>query len=97
MKTFIYRAAFSAALAGSLAGCAQPGPQRHQGMQSMSKDGTAGAACSDHMQDMKAHHERMPMHAVASASAPHDHQAAQAQGANNATPMHGECKMMQKP
>lgn len=64
MKTFIYRAAFSAALAGSLAGCAQPGPQRHQGMQSMSKDGTAGAACSDHMQRMKAHHERMPMHAA---------------------------------
>lgn len=90
MKTFICCAVFSAALAG----CAQPGVPRHQGMKSMVKDGTE---CSGHMQDMKAHHEHMPMHAAAGASASHDHQEAPAQGANGAVPVNGECKMTQKP
>lgn len=98
MKTLVCCIVFASALAG----CAQPGPPRHPGMQA-AKDGAAGSECASHMKDMKdmkdmkTRHERMPMHAAAGASAPHDHGQAPAQGAGGMMAMQGECKMMPKP
>jgi hypothetical protein len=92
MKTLVCCIVFASALAG----CAQPGPPRHPGMQA-AKDGAAGSECASHMKDMKAGHERMPMHAAAGASAPQDHGQTPAQGAGGMMAMQGECKMMPKP